>query len=79
MKKIDSSLLRDALVETFANSEIPDSINELKIGDLKDWDSLGNFNLLLVLEQRFGIHFDLEEMANLRSISDIRSAIEDKL
>ena len=79
MKKIDFSLLRAALVETFANSEIPDSINELKIGDLKDWDSLGNFNLLLVLEQRFGIHFDLEEMANLRSISDIRSAIEDKL
>ena len=37
MKKIDFSLLRAALVETFANSEIPDSINELKMPNLEKY------------------------------------------
>jgi acyl carrier protein len=79
MKTIDSNLLRNSLLETFANSEIPTSIDELKIGDFEEWDSLGNFNLLLDLEKKLGIQFNLDEMANIRSIADIKSAINSKL
>lgn len=78
MKKIDSMLLRDVLRETFTNSEIPEFIDELKMGDFPEWDSLGNFNFLLAVEEKFGIHFDLDEIANLKSISDIKAVIEIK-
>ena len=79
MKTIDSNLLRNSLLETFANSEIPTIIDDLKIGDFEEWDSLGNFNLLLDLEKKLGIQFNLDEMANIRSIADIKSAINSKL
>jgi acyl carrier protein len=78
MKKIDSAEIRDVMSQTFANSKIPDLIDDLKIGDLVEWDSLGNFNFLLALEERFGVHFDLEQIANLKSIRDMRAAIEAK-
>ena len=79
MKTIDSNLLRNSLLETFANSEIPTIIDDLKIGDFEEWDSLGNFNLLLDLEKKLGIQFNLDEMANIRSIADIKSAMNSKL
>jgi acyl carrier protein len=79
MKTLASNALREALLETFPTAAIPNFIDELKLGDLTDWDSLGNFYLLLALEKKFQIHFDIDEITNLRSIADIKSAIETKL
>ena len=45
--------IKDILKRTFPNSKIPQKIRDLKIGDLKEWDSLGNFNLLLEIEKVF--------------------------
>ena len=42
-----------AIKNTFPNSKIPKNIDNLKMGDLKKWDSLGNFNLLLEIEKVF--------------------------
>ena len=35
--------LRQLLIKTFPNSSIPKDIHELKMGDIKEWDSMGNF------------------------------------
>ena len=45
--------IKDILKRTFPNSKIPQKIRDLKIGDLKEWDSLSNFNLLLEIEKSF--------------------------
>ena len=78
MKKIDIDSLRVVLIKTFNNSDVPNSINNLAMGDLKDWDSLGNFNILLAIEQKYQIKFDLDEMSKIRSIADILSSLKEK-
>ena len=46
-KKINQ--LRNIFCETFPDAKIPKNIEKLKVGDFDEWDSLGNFNLLLAM------------------------------
>lgn len=69
--KVDISEIRDILGGVFSNSPIPQSIQDLKIGDLEEWDSLGNFNLLLAVEERLSVRFNIEAMASIKSIQEL--------
>lgn len=71
--------LRDLLQNTFRNSSIPDEISDLKMGDFDEWDSLGNFNLILAIEQKFQIQFDINDMENLNSVREIQLGISNAL
>ena len=71
--------LRDILIKTFPNSTIPEEIKDLKIGDFQEWDSLGNFNLILAIETEFQIQFDMDDLEKLTSISEIQKAIDNAL
>ncbi|MDB2390783.1 acyl carrier protein [Alphaproteobacteria bacterium] len=71
--------LRDILIKTFKNSTVPEEIKDLKMGDFEEWDSLGNFNLILAIETEFQIQFDMEGLEKLTSISEIQKAIDDAL
>ena len=42
------------------------------------WDSLKHVQLILLLEERFGVQFSEEEMGALRSSDEIVKAIEEK-
>jgi acyl carrier protein len=42
------------------------------------WDSLKHVQLILVLEEHFGVQFSEEEMGALRSSDEIVQAIEEK-
>jgi acyl carrier protein len=68
--------MREILLKAFNKSKIPKNISNLKIGDLKEWDSLGNFNLLLEIEKTFKIRFDFSEIENLRSVPAIIEALK---
>ena len=68
--------LRDILKETFKHSEIPENISDLKMGDIDEWDSLGNFNLILALEKCYQIEFDLDEMEKITSVSEIEKKVK---
>ena len=70
--------IKNLLEKTFPNSKVPKSIKNLKIGDLKDWDSLGNFNLLLSIEDFYNFKFELDEISNIQSIKKILEALKDK-
>ena len=78
MKIINMENIRNLLSEAFVNSDIPNNINNLKIGDLAEWDSLGNFNLLLLAEVRFEIKFSMEDITNIKSIPELVAAIKVK-
>ena len=71
--------LRDILKKTFKNSTIPEEIKDLKMGDFEEWDSLGNFNLILAIETEFKIQFDMDDLEKLTSISEIQKAIDNAL
>ena len=71
--------LRDILIRTFKNSTIPEEIKDLKMGDIEEWDSLGNFNLLLAVEAEYKIQFDFDELENLTSVSSIQKSVDNAL
>lgn len=49
--------------------------DQLAVGDHPGWDSLGHVNLLVSLEDVFGVRFSTAEMGKLRSVADIRGAL----
>lgn len=67
--------LRVLMVEVFYPDEIQENIIELKMGDLPQWDSLGNFNLLLECESVFGCRFPVDSIPKLNSIRVILDTI----
>tara|TARA_B110001452_G_scaffold93670_1_gene77346 strand:+ start:2716 stop:2964 length:249 start_codon:yes stop_codon:yes gene_type:complete len=82
MKNINSKEINkkifESLKNTFSKSKIPKNVNELKIGDLKEWDSLGNYNLLLEIEKNFKIRFKSTDLTKITSINQIISYIKIK-
>ena len=41
------------------------------INHFDEWDSLGNYALLLSIEERFNVRFNTEELSTIRSVEDI--------
>lgn len=71
------SKLKMIFVEVFALEKVPENFLSLQLGDLVAWDSLGNFNLLLAVEEEYGIRFSVEQMGEIRSIQDILEHLHD--
>jgi acyl carrier protein len=67
---LDLKALQDVFVKTFPTAVIPDNFSDLRLGDFEEWDSLGNFNLLLAIEEMYEIRFDIEDMSALKSVQD---------
>lgn len=44
--------------------------------DLPSWDSLGQVNLIMALEQEFGVTIEVEDFGNLNSVPAILSYLE---
>ena len=42
-------------------------INSLEMGDVPNWDSLGQLNLITGIEEEFGVFFSNEEILELNS------------
>ena len=63
--------LKKVLKKTFTKSTIPKNIDNLKLGDFIEWDSLGNLNLLLEIEKEFNIKFDTNTFSKIKSVKDI--------
>jgi len=57
--------------KVFPTSKIKKNINNLKFGDIKKWDSLGNLNLLLEIEKEFNIRFDTNTFSKIKSVKEI--------
>lgn len=50
-----------------------------KLYDYKEWDSLGNFNILLACEKKFNIKFTPKEFSNLNSFKEILQVVKKKI
>ena len=71
MKNKNNKIIQ-ALKKTFPKSKIPKEIENLKIGDLKGWDSLGHVNLLLEIEKIFKFKFGTKIFLSLQSVKKIK-------
>ena len=68
--------IKKILKDTFSKSKIPNDISKLKMGDIKEWDSLGNFNLLLTIEREFKIRFSMKEISEIKSIKSLEQNLK---
>ncbi len=64
------------LKKVFKKSKIPKKIDNLKLGDLKEWDSLGNFNLILEIENEFSKKFNANDFSKINSIKTIKELLK---
>lgn len=66
--------IQTALIEALqvpANLVTP----QLAFGDIPQWDSMGHMEVMLLLEERFGVEINNETIAGLTSIDAIRTHI----
>ncbi len=79
MKILNLKDLENILFEVFPVKKFPKEIKELKFGDFKEWDSLGNFNLLLAIEEFYNVRFTMDEITNIRSVELLINVLQKKL
>lgn len=70
--------IQTVLVEALQVS--PDLVTpDLTLGDLPQWDSMGHMEVMMFLEQHFGVEINNDTIANLTSIPAIRQYILETL
>jgi len=79
MKKLDIKDIERILYEVFPIKKFSEEVEQLKYGDFKEWDSLGNFNLLLAVEEFYSIRFTPEEINTIRSIKQILTCLQNRV
>jgi len=52
---------------------------ESNTSNVKGWDSLAHMNLILAIEQQFGVSFSLRELGELKDVGGMVDLVEQKL
>ena len=47
--------------------------------DVEDWDSLEQINILVAIQERFGIQFSLDDVKGLENVGDTLDLIEEEI
>ena len=70
--------IAEILRDIFDNEELPVT-EETSSADVEDWDSLEQINILVAIQDRFGIQFSLDDVKGLENVGDTLDLIERKL
>ena len=76
--QISELKIREIIIGTFPDAVVPANTADLKLGDFPEWDSMGNFNLILELESNLDIRFSVDETSSMKSVADFIDAISKK-
>ncbi len=64
--------------DVFDDEEI--SVNEnTTANDIEDWDSLEHINLIVAIEEEFGIKFSMNEVTHMKNVGDMVKLISEKI
>ena len=77
MDKIELSI-QQIMADVFEKSEEQISIDSAQ-DDIDSWDSIKHLNLILALEEEFGIELPIEEIGNLISFKLINIIVKEQL
>ena len=72
----------DTLTEVFRDVFDDDSLvinDSTSAEDIPDWDSQNHVQLILAVEQRFGIRFRTAEIETLKNVGDLVALIDRKV
>ena len=74
--------MEEQLKLLFANTlniETSKITNDLKMGDVSNWDSLGHLNLITAIEEEFNIFFSNDEIVELNSFENFYDLLITKI
>lgn len=74
--------IKDAIMQVAADVfSVKESIlnEDIKAGDIEQWDSLGHLRLFMELEHRLQVKFTSAEILNVKSIGEIINIITAKM
>ena len=63
-------ILNEIFRDNFDDESI-DLKDETSAEDIEDWDSLEQINLIVVIQDRFGIHFNIEEVNAMQNVGEM--------
>lgn len=72
---VERSQLIKILRDTFPGAVFDENDQDLGLGSFEEWDSLGNFNLLLQVEDYAGIRFDADEISEIKTLAALLEAL----
>ena len=52
---------------------------ETTSADIEDWDSLEHINLVVAVEQEFGIKFNMNEVTTMKNVGDMVNIIKERM
>lgn len=64
------------LQQVFPESDFDPNDPELGIGAFPEWDSLANFNLLMLIEETYSVRFSVDDMAELKTLFEIKERLK---
>ncbi len=70
--------LQDVFRDVFDDEEIVIS-EEMTAADIEEWDSLTQVQLLVAVQDEFGVKFSISETTGLKDVGDLLALIEKKL
>ena len=69
--------LNEIFREVFSRPELAVTENTTA-ADIKEWDSFNHINLVMRVEEEFGISFGTKEIGQLANVGDLQAAIRRK-
>lgn len=78
---MEYTAIQNKTLEVFRKifGDIPEVNADADADSIHQWDSLNHIKLIQALEQAFGLHFDLFEIAGLRDVKGLTDYISTKL
>jgi acyl carrier protein len=73
--------IKDGLNEIFREIFLRDDLElrpEMTAKDVEGWDSFRQIEIIMAVEERFGIKMSTRELDNLRSVGDLMSLVAAK-
>lgn len=77
---LNSTQLTDRVRDLIAEAlQVPEEMVTagLSFGDLPQWDSMGHMEVMVLLEERFGVEVSADTIAALTSVDSIRAYLEE--
>lgn len=69
--------LHGVVAKTFEIS-VQDVTDELAVGSIPQWDSLGHLGLITAIEEAFGVSFDVDELFEVETVGDFLKLLENE-
>lgn len=70
--------LTEIFQDVFDDEDI-ELTSETSADDIEEWDSLANINIIVSVEDTFGIKFDIDEITGMKNVGEMVKVIETRI